>query len=287
MVSSPVHGVREGSCPVVSATGAGGSFASACRIAGFPSRSAGHLVPLLPANEHLALVPPFVPRSRDVPAIALRVERSIVPLHDVGVDRLVGQVEQEGMLVLALDEPDRPVGQQVGGVARHFVQGAILEQLRVGGVSLARHRGPVVPAGSGGGVVAHVPLADEAGAIARLLERNVEGLEVVTRQIPRQVVDDAVAGRELAGEQGRPVRGAERHRMERIHEEGALGRQPVHVGRLEIGMAPGMELVEPEVVHQHHDQIGPVPRRGGRPLSGPAPGQKPGEQKQRDEAVSG
>ena len=69
------------------------------------------------------------------------------------------------------------------------------------------------------------------------------------------IVDDPVPARELAGEQGRPVGRAQRHRVERIDEQGAFRGKAVDVGSFEIRMAAGMELVEAQVVDQHHDDV--------------------------------
>ena len=74
-------------------------------------------------------------------------------------------------------------------------------------------------------------------------------------QIAREIVNDPVAARELAGEQGSPVGRAQGHCVERIDEQGAFRGKAVHVGGFEIRMAAGMELVEAQIVYQHHDDV--------------------------------
>lgn len=49
--------------------------------------------------------------------------------------------------------------------------------------------------------------------------------------------------------------------MERIDKQRAFGDEAVHVGCLEVRMAPGMDFVEAEIVHQNHDNVGALAAR--------------------------
>jgi hypothetical protein len=80
-------------------------------------------------------------------------------------------------------------------------------------------------------------------------------------ETPGDVVDDAVPGWELTGQEGCPVRRAQRHGVKRVDEQGAFPRQPVDIRSLEIWMPAGAELIPAHVVDDDDDQIGTIARR--------------------------
>src|SRR5262249_33935455 len=75
-------------------------------------------------------------------------------------------------------------------------------------------------------------------------------------------------------------------RRERVQEPRPLARQPIHVRRLDEGMAGGAELVPAHVVDQHEDDVG-RPRRPGRrcPLHG-ASGEDRGDRREQKTELS-
>ena len=113
-----------------------------------------------------------MPLGGDEPAglAGQRREAAVVVLDDVGMDRLVGEIDEEGGVAGAVDEALDVIGEEIGGVALGLHPRAIDVQRRVDGLALSRHRHPMVEARTRAVVVAHVPLAEEAGAVSGLLQ---------------------------------------------------------------------------------------------------------------------
>ena len=86
-------------------------------------------------------------------------------------------------------------------------------------------------------------------------------------EIAREIVNDPVPARELAGEQGRPVGRAQGYCVERIDEQGAFRGKAVDVGGFEIRMAACMEFVEAQIVDQHHDDVRTLDARSTLPVN--------------------
>ena len=59
-----------------------------------------------------------MPVGRHVAAEGVGVDGAVLALEEVGVHRLVGEVEGEGTLPRALDERTGPLVQEIGDVAR-------------------------------------------------------------------------------------------------------------------------------------------------------------------------
>jgi hypothetical protein len=179
------------------------------------------------------------------------------------MNRLVGEIHEKRRVAWPIDEPLDVAGQKVGGVALVLDALSVDVQRRVDCFALAGHRHPMVEARARAVVVAHVPLAEEAGAIAGLLQFEREHRQRMT--FASRVVDDAVRVRILAGQETGPARRAQRRRGERVGEARALAGQPVHVRRLDERMSGGAKVVPAHVVDQDEDDVGASGwRRGGR-----------------------
>ena len=159
-------------------------------------------------------------------------------------------------LTLLLDEGDRPVGQDVGDVPLDLVDAAILIQLGVGGPSLSGDGHPPVETGPGSRIVPHVPLAEVGRLVAVTLKGPREGPEPVAGPVPCHVVDDAVAGGVLPGEDAGPVGRTERHRVEGMREHHPFAGELVDMGRFEKGMPGDPQLIPSQVVDDQDDDIG-------------------------------
>ena len=205
-------------------------------------------------------------RRGDVTPRRSGIGRAVVELLDVRVDRLVSDVQEEGRVrfPLALDEGHGTIGQDVRQVALDDADLAVLVELRIGAAALTRNGDPVVETRAGSRVVAHVPLAEERRLVAGSLQLLGKGLQPVTGPGARDVVDNAVAGRELTGEDRRTVRRAEWHGVKRIREHRPFRRQPIDVRSLEVRVASDTQLVPPQVVHDDHDDVGTSARQFGR-----------------------
>ena len=146
------------------------------------------------------------------------------------VDGLVAEVEEEGLLAAPVLEPlDGLVGEDVGVVALELLAAPVDVELWIEVGALALEANPVVEAGSGFVVVvAHVPFADEGGAVAVLLE--VLGEEDGALGNRALVVDHAMVVHVLAGQDGGAARGAEGSGDEGVGEVGAFPRETVEGG---------------------------------------------------------
>ena len=164
--------------------------------------------------------------------------------------------QREGRRALALDELDRELVQDVGDVAPVLDVAAVVVERRVHELAVAVVADPGVVARPRHAVVAHVPLADVRGLVTQPLEVEVIVRQPMTHRVARDVVDDAVAARVLAGDDRRAVRRADRRGVERALEQRALGGEPVDVRRLHVRVAARAELVVAQVVDQNDQEIG-------------------------------
>ena len=142
-------------------------------------------------------------------ALALAVHRAraaVVALDDVRVQCLVREEHEERLPPGLADEPGDVLRQQVRDVPVFADPGAVDVELRVERLALAAHRDPPRESRPRAVVIAHVPLAEEAGPVAGGGKRLRKRLEPVARGIARCVVDDAVRVRVLAGQDRRPAR---------------------------------------------------------------------------------
>ncbi len=204
-------------------------------------------------------VPATIARGGDEPR-GLRRERgdaAVVTLHDVRVQRLVREEEQERLLPRLLHEVDGEVGEHVGDVALHLLPLPVDVELRVDRLALALHRHPAGPAGPRGVIVPHVPLAHERRPVAGSGEWDREGRQAMARRVARGVVGDAVGVGVLAGEDARPARAAERRGGEGVEEAHALTCEAVDVRRLGEGVPGDADLVPAEVIDEDEDDVRP------------------------------
>ena len=187
----------------------------------------------------------------------------IVTLNDIGMDGLVSQVHEERTIrrTVEINESLDIVGEQVGRVTLRVYPLAVDIQRGVDRFALSRHGDPVVESRARTVVVAHVPLAEEAGAVARALKLQREHRQAVAWS--SGVVDDAVGVRVLAREKARPAGRTERRRGERVREARPFAREPVHVRRVDERMAGDPHLIPAHVVDEHHDDVRSA-RLGGR-----------------------
>jgi len=194
------------------------------------------------------------------------------------VRRLEGQVEEEGLARGhgVRDEGLRLLAQHVGRVVRrgvpvevlHVAAGAVRLDDPVVVVGDVLHAVPLAPAGRYVGrlalvrvperVVAVQILPDEARPVAGVLQPDGERrgvVEVVGAAVVAAVLVDARAVRELAAQDARPARAAERRGHERLVELHALvgelrararhdvgARQPV----LAVGRVPALVVAQDE-----------------------------------------
>jgi hypothetical protein len=174
----------------------------------------------------------------------------------------LGQKEAPGLGTGSLDERRRLRVQQIGDVARSGAAVTVQVELRVEELAVAVEAHPAVVTGARRAVVAHVPLAHVRGLVTQALELEVVVGQPVAGRVARHVVDDAVAARVLAGDDGRAIWRAERRGVKRPEAHCAFAGEAVHVWRLHVRMPARAELVEAQVVDQDHEQVGP--RHGRR-----------------------
>ncbi len=117
----------------------------------------------------------------------------VVALNHIGMNRFVSQVHEERLIGGTVDESLDVVGEQVGRVPLGLYSFTIDIQRRVDGFPLPWHGNPVVEPWTRAVVVAHVPLAEEAGAVTGTLELQREHPQVVAGS--SRIVDDAVGVR--------------------------------------------------------------------------------------------
>jgi hypothetical protein len=119
------------------------------------------------------------------------------------MNRFVSQVQEEGLIGGTVDESLYVLSEQIGRVALDVYPFTIDIQRRVDGFPLTRHGYPVVEPWTRAVVVAHVPLAEEPGAVTGTLELQREYPQVVAGS--SRVVDDAVGVRVLARQEAGPA----------------------------------------------------------------------------------
>src|SRR5215470_5993472 len=181
-------------------------------------------------------------------------------LLGVGMHGLVGEEERPRPIVATTHELHGHLVHDVRDiayvlhVAPALVQGGIVEP------AVTVVADPHVVPGTRLAVVAHVPLADVRRLVAQLLQLEVIVGQAVARRVARHVVDNAVAARVLAGEDGRAVGGADGRGVERPVEEGTLVGDAIGVRRFHVGMAARAELVEAKIVDEDKEDVRPARR---------------------------
>ena len=192
-----------------------------------------------------------------------RREAAVVVLDDVGMDRLVGEIDEERRVARPIDEALDVVGEQVGGVALG------LHPLCRRRSATGRWPRPVPaspPSGRSPGAgcrrcpcatcrrsrCGSRPAAGRAGTPAgRWLSRAVLSMMPLVcgywpvRKLARLGEHSGVVAKALV--KRAPSRG-----------------EPIHVRRLDERMAGGAQVVPAHVVDQHEHQVGPPWRRRGR-----------------------
>ena len=146
--------------------------------------------------------------------------------------------------------------QKIGDVAFVLTLITVDVEYRIDDRAVAGEAHPPVVARPWAAGITHVPFADMGGLVAQALQDDVIVGQAVAVGVARHVIDDAVAARILAGDDRGAVGRAERRRMERRREHRALATDPVDVRRLHIGVTADAQLIEPQVVDQHDQEIG-------------------------------
>ncbi len=173
------------------------------------------------------------------------------------VHGLVRQVQTERRLPRPLQPSHGVVGQQIGHVAFGLEVPAVLVQLRIDVLALARKAQPIIKAGARVRPRLHVPLAHKRRLVARpakqLRKRRQRRVGVHGRVDPHPM---RVCVR--AGQERRPTRRAERRRHERVGEPRALPGQAVHVRRLNERMPEAAHRVPAHVVNKYENDVRPA-----------------------------
>lgn len=185
-------------------------------------------------------------------------------LGNVGVDGFVGEVEAEGFVAFLVDEVDGVIGEDIGDVAFGLDGFSVDVEGRIEGFALAGEGDPVIEAGAGRVVDAHMPFAEEGGGVAVVVEEAGPGFERVALAGTVGVVGDSVLEGILTGEECGAAGGAEGCGDEGVFEAGAFAGKAVGIGGLGEGMAGAAELVEAEIVDEDEDDVGPGGCGGGK-----------------------
>lgn len=93
-----------------------------------------------------------------------------------------------------------------------------------------------------------MPLADVCGVVAEPLQAQVVVGQTMAMSITRDVIDDAMAARVLAGRDRRTIGRAQRGRMEGVDEIGTLASDAIDMRSLHVRMAAHAHLVEAQIV---------------------------------------
>ena len=164
------------------------------------------------------------------------------------VDRFVTNLEEERFSFFGgrsdfLEPTDGLVGQQVGVVSLEVFSFAVDIEGRIEIGSLSGETDPVVEALAGSVVfMAHVPLPDVTGAVARFPE--VFGKEAGAGRYGSLVVHHPVVAHVLPGQDGSPAGGTKRSADEGVGQMGSLFGKPVEVRGLEEFRASSMKLMK-------------------------------------------
>jgi hypothetical protein len=122
------------------------------------------------------------------------------------VHRLVREEKRKRLLALALQKIDRQAIHDVGDIAVVLHVFAVVIEPRVVQFSMAVITDPGVVSGPRHAVIAHVPLADVRGLIAKPLQLQVIVGQAMAHRIARNVVNDSVPARVLAADDRGTVR---------------------------------------------------------------------------------
>ena len=215
------------------------------------------------AGRCLAGVEVFVARSDfEVTGFFEAGDFAVGALGDVGVDGFVGEVEAERFVAFLGNEFDGVIGEDIGDVAFGLDGFSVYVEGRIEGLALAWEGDPVVEAGAGRVVDAHVPFAEEGGGVAVVVEEAGPGFERVAVAGAVGVIGDSVLERVLTGEECRAAGGTEGRGDEGVFKACAFAGEAVGMGGLGERVAGTAEFVEAEIVDEDEDDVGSGGRRG-------------------------
>jgi len=199
------------------------------------------------------------------------------------VRRVERHFEEEGLLRVLLDELHRPLGEQIRGIAGDVRRLGVLEQIvltRPVGVLVVIDQAAleseevVEPMGVGAELrlVAQMPLADETGAIAVVLEQLRQG--AASRRQPL-ILSHACGAERVLDPRSLLIAAADQHRSRRravrcgveVGQPGAILRKAVDVGRLDVRRPIAANVTIADVVGDDQDHVrtrGLGLRGGGR-----------------------
>ena len=194
----------------------------------------------------------LVPFGGNEAAFSDRDDGAIGPLKNIRMERFVGQHEEEGTRTRSAEKIERALGEDIRYVAGHAREPAVFEELRIDRLALTLHSDPDVEARPRRGVVAHVPLPDEAGVVTAVVQLSGKGLELMALRTSVSVVEDAVVASVEAGQDVGATRRTQGRHREHVLEHRALTCEAIDVGSSRERMARGAEVVEAEIID--HDE---------------------------------
>jgi len=167
-----------------------------------------------------------------------------------GVRRVVGEIEEEGLVLVPLNEIDRFEIQPVGQI--FILAEAIIPVEAVIGRSRLEFRLVM-------SVTRQMPLADHPGGVAVFLQFLRQG-DQIGRQavggIRPEVIQNSQSCRMLPGQQRGPIRGTDRRRRVGLRETHALLRHPIEIGCLVECVAIATEFRPAEIIGEHEHDVG-------------------------------
>ena len=195
---------------------------------------------------------------------AVLVETEVLDVRlPLAVRRLVLEHEHEGLRLVALAHPvEREVGDDVGDVTLHLHHALGVLHRRVVVDALAGQHLPEVEAG---GITDEVPLADDGGLVAGLLQQLREG-ELRAVEDGVRVVEEAVEVRVFAGQDDGAARTADGiGDQSAIEAHTFLGKAVDVRGLVQLtGVTVGADRLIGVVIGEDEHDVGLLGRSGGQ-----------------------
>src|SRR5262249_62140900 len=105
-------------------------------------------------------------RSRQISPQRGEIDSAILRLEEVRMHRLVRQKERKGPVVRCVNKGHRAGIEEIGDVALHRSERAVLEELWINELALPAEADPGIVAGAWARIIAHMPLANVCRFIA-------------------------------------------------------------------------------------------------------------------------
>src|SRR4030095_3560412 len=149
-----------------------------------------------------------------------KINTAIIILGDLRMDRFVRKIDQKRFIVPPLDELQGIPVENISSVAGRLDGLAVFVDVgvEIGALSFETH--PPIKAWSRRVVITHVPFSDESCFVARLMQKQRKGDQLMTGSCTVNVVGDAVSMRVFPGHkagtrwraEGRGHEGVAKHR---------------------------------------------------------------------------